>query len=90
MNTAALIEIALLCLAPLLIFFTCLGVCIRQRNFLGGAGSLAGFMLGLSLAHYASGHLRSPYQYIAMGLLAACYLYLFFIQPFRDGLKGKK
>jgi uncharacterized membrane protein YccC len=89
MNTPDLIFIAF-CLAPILIFIICLCVCIRQRNFLSGSGALAGFLLGLYLAHYASGHLRSPYQYIAMGLLAAGYLYLFFIRPFKDGLKGKK
>jgi hypothetical protein len=44
MNTAALRIIALLWLAPILIFFSCLGICIRQRNYLGEAGSLACFM----------------------------------------------
>jgi hypothetical protein len=87
MSTPDYILMAFLWGVPILVFFTCLYLCIRRREFLGGPGSLVCFMLVISISGYASEHWRSPYQYIVIGVLVACYLWFFFIRPFRAGLK---
>ena len=89
-TTLTLILTAFLFLAPILVFTSCLYVCIRHRDFLCGSGSLACFMLVIFFSDKAFAHLKSPYQYIAIGVLVASYLWLFFILPFRAGFNGKK
>ena len=83
MSAFALTLMALLCALPLLIFVACLYLCVQRRDFLGKPGSLACFMLLMFISYYAFEHWSSPYPYIVTGLLGACYLWLFFIRPFR-------
>jgi ABC-type sulfate transport system permease subunit len=90
MDALTLTLMAGLYAAPILVFGICVYVCIRRRNFLGGAGSLACFLLLLSISYPVQEHCSSPYQYIVNGLLGTGYLWLFFVRPFIGGLKGDK
>jgi len=87
MTPLALTLTVVLWVAPIVVLAICLYLCIRRRDFFGGPASLACFILLLSLSHLASQHWLSPYKYILITLLAAVYLWLFFIRPFRAGLK---
>ncbi len=80
----------LMAAAPILVFLICVCLCVRRRDFLGGPGSLACCLLMLTIAGYASRHWSLPIQYLVYGLLSTGYVWLYFIRPFRAGLKGDK